>query len=186
MMRIAVAALLLLVPAAASGASIEEKAVLCGACHGLKGVPEDKSVPIIWGQNAGYLYLQFRDFQKGARTDERMSAVAKNVVKQDALALAEYFAARPWPATGAPAASKADADAAMVAIKSVVCTSCHLEEFQGNSSVPRLAGQQRDYLLKTMTEFQTRARGNNPGMSDLMNTVTPAQLSAIAAYLAGL
>ncbi len=74
----------------------------------------------------------------------------------------------------------------MVAIKSVVCTSCHLEEFQGNSSVPRLAGQQRDYLLKTMTEFQTRARGNNPGMSDLMNTVTPAQLSAIAAYLAGL
>ena len=166
--------------------SIEEKAVLCGACHGLKGVPEDKSVPIISGQNAGYLYLQFRDFQKGARTDERMSAVAKNVVKQDALALAEYFAARPWPATGAPAASKADADAAMVAIKSVVCTSCHLEEFQGNSSVPRLAGQQRDYLLKTMSEFQTRARGNNPGMSDLMNTVTPAQLSAIAAYLAGL
>ena len=52
--------------------------------------------------------------------------------------------------------------------------------------MPRLAGQQRDYLLKTMTEFQTRARGNNPGMSDLMNTVTPAQLSAIAAYLAGL
>jgi cytochrome c553 len=186
MMRIAVAALLLVVPAAALGESVEEKAVLCGACHGLNGVPEDKSVPIIWGQNAGYLYLQFRDFQKGARADERMSAVAKNVVKQDALALAEYFSARPWPATGAPAASKADADVATIAIKSVVCTSCHLEEFQGNSSVPRLAGQQRDYLLKTMSEFQTRARGNNPGMSDLMNTVTPAQLSAIAAYLAGL
>ena len=166
--------------------SIEEKAVLCGACHGLKGIPEDKSVPIIWGQNAGYLYLQFRDFQKGARTDERMSAVAKNVVKEDALALAEFFAAKPWPSTGAPAASKADADTAKVAIKSVVCTSCHLEEFQGDSSVPRLAGQQRDYLLKTMTDFRNRTRANNPGMSDLMNTVTPEQLTAIAAYLAGL
>ncbi|MGO9417741.1 c-type cytochrome [Roseiarcus sp.] len=186
MMRIALAALLLTGSAAADPESIDEKAVLCGACHGLKGVPEDKSIPIIWGQNPGYLYLQFRDFQKGARKDERMSAVAKNVVKEDALALAEYFAARPWPNTGAPAASKADADAAAVAIKSVVCTSCHLEEFQGDSSVPRLAGQQRDYLLKTMTDFRNRTRANNPGMLDLMNTVTPEQLSAIAAYLAGL
>jgi cytochrome c553 len=186
MLRFALAALMALAPAAAFSESIEEKAAICGACHGVKGIPEDESIPIIWGQNAGYLYLQFRDFQKGMRKDDRMSAVAQNVVKQDALALAEYFAAKPWPAAGAPAASKADADAAMVAIKSVVCTSCHLEEFQGTSSVPRLAGQQRDYLLKTMTDFQTRARGNNPGMSDLMNTVTPGQISALAAYLAGL
>ncbi len=162
MLRIAVAALLLVVSAAAYAESVEEKAVLCDACHGLKGIPEDKSIPIIWGQNAGYLYLQFRDFQKGARTDERMSAVAKNVVKEDALALAEFFAAKPWPSTGAPAASKADADAAKVAIKSVVCTSCHLEEFQGDLSVPRLAGQQRDYLLKTMTDFRSRAAGQQP------------------------
>ena len=51
--------------------------------------------------------------------------------------------------------------------------------------MPRLAGQQRDYLLKTMTEFRNRTRGNNPGMSDLMNTCTPEQLAAMAAYLAG-
>jgi cytochrome c553 len=37
-----------------------------------------------------------------------------------------------------------------------------------------------------MTDFQTRTRANNPGMSDLMNTVTSAQITAIAAYLAGL
>ena len=74
----------------------------------LKGVPEDPSTPIIWGQNAGYLYLQFRDFQKGARKDDRMTPIAQGLVKEDALALAEYFAAKPWPNTGAPAASKAD------------------------------------------------------------------------------
>ena len=100
--------------------------------------------------------------------------------------LAAYFAGKPWPKTGAPSASKADEAAAITAIKSVVCTSCHLEEFQGDSSIPRLAGQKRDYLAKTMTDFRTRARANNPGMSDLMNTVTPEQLTAIAAYLAGL
>jgi cytochrome c553 len=74
----------------------------------------------------------------------------------------------------------------MTAIKSVVCGSCHLEQFQGNSSIPRLAGQGHDYLAKTMAEFRDRTRANNPGMSDLMNTVTPEQIAAMAAYLAGL
>ena len=40
--------------------------------------------------------------------------------------------------------------------------------------------------FKTIADFRTRARGNNPGMSDLMNTVTPEQLAALAVYLAGL
>jgi cytochrome c553 len=186
MLRFAVAAALLAGATAAWADTIEEKAALCEACHGAKGLPEDKSIPIIWGQNTGYLYLQFRDFQKGARKDDRMTPIAQGVVKEDALALAEYFAAKTWPRTSAPSASKADVAAAMTAIKSVVCTSCHLEEFQGDSSVPRLAGQQRDYLLKTMTDFRNRTRANNPGMSDLMNTVTPDQLAAIADYLAGL
>ena len=186
MLRFAVAAALLAGATAAQADTIEEKAALCGACHGPEGIPEDKSIPIIWGQNAGYLYLQFRDFQKGVRKDDRMTPIAQGLVKEDALALAEYFAAKPWPKTGAPSATKADKDAAMVAINSVVCTSCHLAEFQGNSSVPRLAGQSQAYLLKTMTDFRNRTRANNPGMSDLMNTVTPDQLTAIAAYLAGL
>jgi cytochrome c553 len=185
MIRSLLAAALIAVSAAAQAETVEDKAVICGACHGLKGVPEDKSIPIIWGQNAGYLYLQFRDFQKGARKDERMSAVAQNVVKQDALALAQYFSEKPWPATGAPAASKASAEVATGAIKSVVCTSCHLDQFQGDSSVPRIAGQNHDYLLKTMMDFRNRTRANNPGMSDLMNTVTPEQVAALADYLAG-
>ncbi len=165
--------------------SIEDKAALCGACHGEKGLPEDKSFPIIWGQHAGYLYLELRDFQKGARKDDRMTPIAQSISKEDALALAEYFAAKPWPNTGAPAASKADTDVAITVNKSVVCTSCHLEQFQGDSSVPRLADQEHDYLLKTMMDFRTHARANNPGMSDLMNSVTPGQLAAMAAYLAG-
>ncbi len=186
MLRSVAVAALLAGATAAWADSIEEKAALCGACHGINGVPEDPTTPIIWGQNAGYLYLQFRDFQKGARKDYRMTPIAQFVVKQDALALAEYFAAKPWPKTGAPSASKADTALAMTAINSVVCTSCHLEQFQGNSSIPRLAGQERDYLAKTMTDFRTRTRANNPGMSDLIHTVTPEQQTAIAAYLAGL
>jgi cytochrome c553 len=186
MLRISLAVALLLASVAASAKSIEEKAAACGACHGLEGVPEDKSTPIIWGQHAGYLFIQLRDFQRGARKAEPMATIAPGLSRQDALPLAEYFAAKPWPATGAPAASKAEADTAMVAINSVVCTSCHLEQFQGDSSVPRLAGQERDYLLKTMMDFRNHTRANSPTMSDFMNSITPEQIAAIAAYLAGL
>ena len=186
MLRTAVLVALISSATAAQADSIEDKAAICATCHGEKGLPQDKSIPIIWGQNAGYLYLQFRDFQKGARKDDRMTPIAQGVVKEDALALAEYFAAKTWPNTGAPAASKADTEVAIAVNKSIVCTSCHLEQFQGDSSVPRLAGQQHDYLLKTMMDFRTHARANNPGMSDLMNSATPEQLTAMAAYLAGL
>jgi cytochrome c553 len=186
MLRSVVVAALLSAATAAWADAIEDKASVCSACHGDKGLPSEPAIPIIWGQNEGYLYLQLRDFQKGARKDDRMTPIAQSLSKEDAQALAAYFAGKPWPATAAPRASKADAAAAMTAIKSVVCTSCHREEFQGDSSIPRLAGQQGDYLAKTMTDFRAHTRGNNPGMSDLCNTVTPEQIAAIAAYLAGL
>jgi cytochrome c553 len=186
MLRSVVGAALLLAANVAWADSIEDKAPLCSACHGEKGLPAEPAIPIIWGQNEGYLYVELRDFQKGARKDDRMTPIAQSLSKEDAKALAAYFAGKPWPKTGAPDASKADVASAMTAIKSVVCTSCHLEQFQGDSSVPRLAGQRHHYLAKTMTEFRDRARANNPGMSDLMNTVTTEQVTAIAAYLAGL
>jgi cytochrome c553 len=37
-----------------------------------------------------------------------------------------------------------------------------------------------------MMNFRTRRRGNNPGMSDLMNATSEDDLKALAAYLAGL
>jgi cytochrome c553 len=186
MLRNAVVAALLAGATAASADTIEEKAALCSACHGEKGLPQDPSTPIIWGQQAGYLYLEMRDFQRGARKNDLMTPIAQSLPKEDALALAEYFAAKPWPNAGAPAASKADADIAIAVNKSIVCTSCHLAEYQGDSSVPRLAGQERDYLLKTAMDFRNRTRANNPGMSDLMNAAAPDQLAAMASYLAGL
>jgi cytochrome c553 len=68
----------------------------------------------------------------------------------------------------------------------VGCIGCHLDHFQGDGTTARLAGQQHDYLQKTMMDFRTKARGNNPGMSDLMKAAAPDDLEALATYLAGL
>ena len=55
--------------------TIEEKAQLCAACHGENGIPQEKTMPVIWGQYQGYLYLQLRDLQE-RRAQERHHVAA--------------------------------------------------------------------------------------------------------------
>jgi cytochrome c553 len=165
---------------------IEEKVRVCSGCHGENGKPVDKTVPNIWGQQAGYIYIQLRDFKRGDRKSEIMQPIAAGFERNDMLAIAEYFSNKPWPDLGQPRAAKDVAQRAQTASGSVGCTGCHLEQFQGTGTAPRLAGQGRDYLARTMNDFRTRARGNNPGMSDLMIATAPEDLAALAQYLAGL
>jgi len=165
---------------------IEEKAKFCTACHGESGVPQLKTTPVIWGQNAGYLFLQLRDFQSGARKNDLMSPVAATLARENLLPLATYFSKLKWPNLQQPSAPQDVATNALKANASIGCTGCHLDHFQGDGSTARLAGQQHDYLLKTMTDFRDRTRANNPGMSDLMNAASPDALAALAQYLAGL
>ena len=165
---------------------IQQKVQVCSGCHGEAGKPVDKTIPNIWGQQAGYLYIQLRDFKRGDRKSEIMQPVASAFEKDDMMAIAEYFSQKPWPDLGQPRAPKDVAQRARAADGSVGCTGCHLDHFQGDSTVPRLAGQSRDYLAKTMADFRSRARGNNPGMSDLMIATSTEDLAALAEYLAGL
>ena len=165
--------------------TIDEKAALCSACHGENGVPQLQSTPIIWGQNQGYLYLQLRDYQRGTRQNEQMSPLASALTRDEMMDLAEYFAQRPWPNLRQQSAPETVAAQAMRANVSVGCTGCHLEQYLGAGTVPRLSGQREDYLARTMTDFRARTRGNNPGMSDLMNVTSEQQITALAKYLAG-
>jgi len=166
--------------------SIAEKAEVCAACHGQNGKPIDKSIPIIWGQQLGYTYIQLRDFKRGDRKNEIMQPIASSFEKDDMLAIAEYFSKKPWPDLGQPRSPKDVSERALSANRSVGCTGCHLDRFQGDTTVPRLAGQSREYLTKTIADFRTRARGNNPGMSDLMLATPSDDLAALEEYLSGL
>ncbi len=172
--------------AQAADQNIAEKVEVCAGCHGQDGKPIDKTIPVIWGQRSGYIYIQLRDFKRGDRKSEVMQPIASSFEKDDMLAIAEYFSNKPWPDLGQARAAKDVAQRALSAEHSVGCTGCHLDQFQGDGVVPRLAGQSREYLAKTIADFRTRARGNNPGMSDLMIATPPDDLAALAEYLAGL
>ena len=170
----------------ANAQSIAEKVEICAGCHGADGKPVDKLIPAIWGQQQGYLYIQLRDFKRGDRKNEIMQPIASAMERDEMLAIAEYFSKKPWPNLGQPRAPKDVATRALRANSSVGCTGCHLDQFQGDGTVPRLAGMSREYMTKTIDEFRSRARGNNPGMSDLMLATDPQDLAALEEYLSGL
>jgi cytochrome c553 len=177
---------IMLMPAIAWAQTIEEKAQICGACHGENGVPQQKTMPVIWGQYQGYLYLQLRDYKSGARKNDIMSPLAQTMERDEMMALALYFSQKPWPDLQQPPAPPDVAKRAIAANVSIGCTGCHLGEYQGAGTQPRLAGQTREYLHQSMMEFRTRARGNNPGMTDLMLATSVEDLEALAQYMAGL
>ena len=63
------------------------------------------------------------------------------------------------------------------ALDAGACISCHLGDFRGNSRVPRLAGQNLEYLTQTMLDFKSKARNNAPAMSSLMATFSDSDIA---------
>src|SRR5882757_5326390 len=95
--------------------SIEEKTQVCAGCHGADGKPIDKTFPTIWGQQAGYLYIQLRDFKRGDRKSDVMQPIASSMSRDDMQAIAEYLSKKTWPDLGQPQAPKDVSDRASAA-----------------------------------------------------------------------
>ena len=170
------------VAAPASAADdIEAKAQACAACHGANGVPTDpKTMPIIWGQQASYLYKELHDYKSGDRKSPIMAPVVADISLPDLRQLANYFAAKTWPpkqasgAAGTPPAGIAQ------------CQPCHQPNFEGGAPAPRLAGLSYEYLAGTMRDFADGTRTNNGDMPGFMKALSDSDRDAMAHYLAGL
>jgi cytochrome c553 len=78
--------------AAADAAAGRQKAAQCQACHGLDGLAKIPGAPHIAGQVKEYLAKSMRDYKSGARKDEMMSLVIRQLSEQDIEDLAAYYA----------------------------------------------------------------------------------------------
>ena len=162
------------------------KAALCAACHGPAGKATDPAFPILAGQTARYLYLQLRDFQEGRRSDPQMSPMAKDLSRDEMRELADYYAKQKPP----PQAFKVDAAKAKLGrakADETLCTMCHLGGFAGQNEVPRVAGQNYDYIVKQLGDFKARRRTNDAGnMTAVAGTLSDDDIESLAQYIANL
>ena len=170
---------------AAAGAGIEAKAQVCFTCHGPQGASTNEKYPVIAGQHLYYLYLQLKDFKAGRRENPEMQPFVAALATEDLMPLAEYFSQQRWPSLGVEV-DPAKVQAGEASANAGECSQCHLGGYNGASSVPRLAGQHLAYLQKTMLDFKSKARNNQPAMSSLMAVFSDEDIAGLAQYLASL
>jgi cytochrome c553 len=169
---------------------------VCAACHGPNGNSSQGIYPSLAGQTARYIYLQLKDFNEGRRSDSLMTPVAKTLTKDDMLNVAAYFAAqelRPTDFNADPARGTGPAGLVTAILKGstkaaeTLCTMCHGTGFRGQNEVPRLAGQQHDYIVKQLKDFKEGKRTNDAGnMAAVSKTLSDEDIENLAAYLANL
>jgi cytochrome c553 len=67
------------------------------------------------------------------------------------------------------------------------CIACHGASGEGNkpAAFPALHSQHADYLIKTLTEFKSDARSNNPEnmMHMIAHKMTTAEIKAVSYYI---
>jgi cytochrome c553 len=162
------------------------KAEVCVACHGPAGNPVRPEIPALAGQTARYIYLQLKDFNEGRRVDSQMTPFAKTLAKEDMLNVAAYFSAQ----ERRPADFKADPQRVTKGASKAaetLCTMCHGGGFMGQNEIPRVAGQQHDYVVKQLRDFKTGKRTNDAGnMASVSKTLSDEDIENLAQYLATL
>lgn len=179
----------LLSTSSASAQNVEAgrtKAQACAACHGADGNSSVGMFPTLAGQTWRYIYVQLKDFKEGRRKDPVMSAMAANLERQDMIDIANFYAAQPVK----PSTFKADEQKIKLGkakADETLCVMCHLGGFAGQNEIPRVAGQQYDYIIKQMTDFKARTRTNDAGnMTSVAQTLNETDIENLAHYLTSL
>ena len=162
------------------------KAQVCAACHGADGNSTAGNFPNLAGQTWRYIYIQLKDFNEGRRTDPVMSPMAAPLNRQDMIDIANFYAAQP----ARPSNFKTD-DAKVRLGKAkadeTLCAMCHLGGFSGQNEIPRVAGQQYDYVIKQLKDFKARTRTNDAGnMTSVAQTLSDADIENLAHYITSL
>lgn len=176
------------------------KTKTCVACHGVKGQRPIQTFPMIAGQNEKYVLTQLNDIKSGKRIaskdpvtghpfTEGMAAIMHLLNDEELAKIAKFLAAqepgKPKPIDPPPAA--ADLEAGAAKFKQLGCVACHGAEGKKASApnYPMLAGLNRDYLVRQMTDMREglRVNGQSKLMLPTIKKADEATVQAIATYL---
>lgn len=176
------------------------KIAMCIGCHGIPGYqasfPEVYKVPMISGQNAGYIASALQAYRKGDRRHPTMRGVADSLTDQDIADVSAYYAGQ-VPQGGAPAKASREPSAQVAQLlQKGACVSCHGENFSKpiDPSYPKIAGQHPDYLFAALKAYKVGGGANsnapvgrsNAIMAGIAKQFSNAELKALAGYLGSL
>jgi cytochrome c553 len=160
----------------------------CQSCHGENAkTPLLGSYPKLLGQNESYLLAQMTDIQSGARSHDQtriMKPLVQSLTDMQWKAIAGWLAE---PGQQTATLPKLNGEQ-LYSDKG--CHVCHGVDGKNpiQSSYPMIAGQAQDYLVTQMMAIKSGARDNGQTalMKGIIATVKPAEMNAIAKWLASL
>jgi len=159
---------------------------LCAACHGEGGNSANPAVPSIAQQPAQFISTSLFMFREGNRKDPQMSPMAANLANADMNELAKFFAEQ----KAAPPKHKSSAESVEAGpglAKKFNCSQCHGAKLLGQQHIPRLAGQQLEYLKVQLRAFKAGTRADIDGnMTSAAQALTDKDIEVLTDYLAGL
>lgn len=158
----------------------KERSMLCGYCHGKDGNSVKPDIPNLAGQNTEYLLKQFQLFATGERKSYVMQQLARSLNNEEKINMVLYFSSqtvRPQEGVVTSAKGKARYDS--------LCMACHGVDGRGDHELPRLAGQKKAFLIKTLSDFKKgkAARATSP-MVNIMKVVDASEIEPLADYIA--
>ncbi len=155
----------------------------CANCHGEDGNSRYPEVPNLAGQHPVYLLEQIRKFGSGQRKDQFMQGLIKVLSEEEQVQIAVYFA----ESKVKPGRSDAALAAQGKSLFGKLCVRCHGEQARGAEAIPRLAGQQREYLTKSITRYRDKTGERiNTLMQIATAPLSNGDIAAITAYLTSL
>ena len=163
----------------------------CSYCHGTSGRSINPAFPNIGGQNEEYLDTQLKTFRDHTRADSRahvyMWGMAAHLTDATIAELAKYYSSLP-PVHATDGVSGGSAKGKAIYINGdesrevPACVTCHGENAEGAGAIPRLAGQNRSYLIRQLTAFASRDRDNDI-MHETTKNLTASEIQEISAHL---
>lgn len=159
---------------------------LCVACHGPNGNSQNPAVPSLAGQPAQFIGTQLVMFREKRRVNEQMSPIAATLSNADMNALGRFFSTQQHDAP----AKKPDEQlvaAGKALTEKFNCVACHGPALKGQQHIPRLAGQQADYLRTQLRGFKAGTRFDMDGnMTSAAQPLGDKDIDVLAQYLSAL
>jgi cytochrome c553 len=150
--------------------------ITCNACHGDLGVSKENKWPNLAGQKEGYLLSQLKAFKNKSRKSELMTDVISNLTETDLNRIARYYSSLPFIKPAASHINKAGEN-----VRSA-CISCHgMQGKTVNNIWPNLAGQNKEYLLKQLRDFNSKKR-KSMIMNVIASELNEQQMKDVAEY----
>ena len=166
-------------------ATIAERTAPCLACHGEKGISETPDTPSLGGQPAPYMLIQLFLFREKQRAVKIMNEMTKGFTDDDLRAFSDALAKLPPPKPVTDAAEAARIASGRALITQHRCNNCHNLDLSGRESIPRIAAQREDYLVKTLREYKSNIRpGYDPAMAGVLAPISDAQIADLAYTIA--